>query len=217
VVTANSTVNGRLHASNGVVVNNGATLDMGGNTIHVAGILTNNGRLRQSQNVTGAASTSFFGTGGYGGVTITPAGNMGTTTVEIRGNQNCTTDNTSQVVQRCFDITPTTSQAATIRFYYAPSEANGNPENGVSAYHWNGTGWDLEMGAYTRSSGADPRWVEVTGVTNYSPFVLDDVTPTAVSISTISTTPTTPAMHMALGMALLLLLLTSGRWLMRKA
>ena len=155
-----------------------------GRTLTVNGTLTNNGTLRQSIDTVNAATT-FLGTGGYGGVEINPAGNMGLTTVLIRGNQNCTTDNTSQSVQRCFNITPDTDQTATIRFYYGIDEANGNPENGVSVYHWNGTAWDLEMGTYDHSSGDDPRWVEVTGVSNYSPFVLDNVVPTAVSLANI--------------------------------
>ncbi|MCA9980063.1 MAG: S8 family serine peptidase, partial [Anaerolineales bacterium] len=177
-----------------------------GRTLTVNGTMTNNGTLRQSiDNVN--ALTTFLGMGGYGGVEITPAGNMGLTTVVIRGNQNCTTDNSSAAVQRCFDIAPTTDQVATIRFYYLPGEANGNAENGVGVYHWNGAGWDLEAGTVTHSSGADPRWVQVTGVSNYSPFVLDDVAPTAVSLSQLDTN-SNPTLPLAT-IALLLLLLTS--------
>jgi hypothetical protein len=163
-----------------------------GRTLTVNGALTNDGLLRQTiNNVNG--TTSFLhitGSGGdaYRGLEIiSPAGNMGTTTVEIRGNQDCTSNPTSQPVQRCFDIAPTTNQSATVRFYYLPGEANSNPEDGVSVYHWNGASWDLQGGTYTRSSGGNPRWVQVTGVSDYSPFVLANATPTAVTLRGMAT------------------------------
>ncbi len=157
-----------------------------GRSLTINGTLTNNGLLRQTiDNVNGA--TTFLSMGGYGGVEINPSGNMGETVVEIRGNQDCTINPTSPHVQRCFDIDPSTPQTATIRFYYALGEANGNPEGGVSVYHWNGASWDLEAGTHSHSIGADPRWVQVTGVDEYSPFVLDIGTPTAVSLSQFTT------------------------------
>ncbi|MBE2224360.1 MAG: carboxypeptidase regulatory-like domain-containing protein, partial [Anaerolineae bacterium] len=157
-----------------------------GRSLTVTGSLINNGLLRQTINNVNSPTT-FLGMGGYGGVEINPSGSMGNTTVEIRGNQDCTTNPTSQPVQRCFNISPATSQTATIRFYYLPGEANGNPENGVNVYHWNGGSWDLQTGTTTHSSGGDPRWVQVTGVSNFSPFVLDNGLPTAVSLTQFTT------------------------------
>jgi hypothetical protein len=110
-------------------------------------------------------------------VVITPTLTMGETTVEIRGHQDCTTDNTSQPVRRYFDISPATAQSATIRFSYLASEANGNGEGSVNVFRWTGSGWLAAGGAPSHSSGADPRWVEVPDVSAYSPFVLDDQTP----------------------------------------
>ena len=175
-----------------------------GSSLAIAGTLTNNGLLRQTiDNV--AESTTFLDIGGYGGVTIDPAGNMGPTTVAIRGSQDCTTDPSSQPVQRCFDIKPDTPQTATITFYYAPGEANGNEEDAVNAYRWTGSAWEPAGGTPSHSSGADPRWVEVPDVSSYSPFVLDSQTPTAVSLANISVNTAVSPLAV-----LLLLLLAAG-------
>jgi hypothetical protein len=186
---------------NTLAVNSGATVVIPPNT--TAASLTNNGHLRQTQPVNGQNNTFKFleisngnGEFAYRGVEITLTdatnNNMGDVVVEIRGNQDCTTNNASQPVRRCFDIEPETPRTATIRFYYSPGEANENAENAVNVYHWNDGSWDLENGTYTHSSGADPRWVEVTGVSNYSPFVLDNQTPTAVTLQAITTTTANP-------------------------
>jgi hypothetical protein len=137
------------------------------------------GGARQHAGGSPTAFLSISGSGGdaYRGVVITPTLTMGETTVEIRGHQDCTTDNTSQPVRRCSDISPATAQSATIRFSYLASEANGNGEGSVNVFRWTGSGWLAAGGAPSHSSGADPRWVEVPDVSAYSPFVLDDQTP----------------------------------------
>lgn len=189
--TGAATPNQVVEVTNNLTTNSDGTLDINGQTLTVEGTVTNNGTLQDTLDTPNSTTTRFMhiqnaaaDTDKYEGVDITPTGGaMGDTTVAIRGNQNCTTDNTSQPVQRCFDIAPTTSNAATVRFYYNTAEANGNAENAVNIFHWNGASWDLEAGTTTRSSGANPRWVQVTGVANYSPFVLDNLMPTAVTLA----------------------------------
>ena len=195
-----------------LIVEGGAALTIpDGRFLTVNGTLTNNGLLRHTINDVPASTTTHFlhvtGSGGdaYRGVEITPAAQMGPTTVEIRGNQECTTDNTSQPVQRCFDLAPTNEESATIRFYYLPAEANGNAENSVNAFHWDGSNWQPAGGTPSHSSGADPRWVEVPDVTNYSPFVLDNQVPTAVTLAAFSV-----RMGSSLLPILLLLLVAAG-------
>jgi hypothetical protein len=111
-------------------------------------------------------------------------------TASIGGNQDCTTDPTSAPVQRCYDISLDppleTGEAATVTFYYLPGEANGNPEDGLTAYRWNGTSWQPAGTTVDQSSSGDLRWVQVAGISEFSPFILDDQTPTAVTLSALS-------------------------------
>jgi subtilisin family serine protease/N-acetylneuraminic acid mutarotase len=130
-----------------------------GRSLTVNGTLTNNGLLRQTiASLPGGTTAEFLRIGGssgdaYHGLDITPSAAMGAVTVEVRGNQDCTTNPASQPVRRCFAIDPTIDQSATVRFYYLPGEANGNPENGVNVYHWTGSGWELQSGMHTQSNG----------------------------------------------------------------
>jgi len=43
---------------------------------------------------------------------------MGDTTVSIQGSQTCSTGGPGNTVKRCYEIDPTTSQTATVTFYY---------------------------------------------------------------------------------------------------
>lgn len=126
-------------------------------------------------------------------------------TASVTSNQDCTTDPTSAPVQRCFDISLDppleTGESATVTFYYLPGEANGNPENGLTAYRWNGASWQPLSGTTTYSSNGDPRWVRVEDISEFSPFILDDRAPTAVTLSAL--TAHTPPPTFALTLVLL--------------
>ena len=215
---------GSIGPVNHLTIAAGAELSLSNNhSLRVQGTLTNHGVIQQTRNV-GAGETVEFGrinnTGGSGryyGVRIVNENGgegMGSTVVRVSGHQDCTNNPVSQHVQRCFEIFPTTSQPATIRFYYLVSEANGNPENAVRVYHWNEglNRWDLEAGVHSHSnSSSNNRWVQVTGVSDYSLFVLDDVVPTAVSLSSFSTS-SNPALPIATVALLLLLLSMAVGW-----
>jgi len=120
----------------------------------------------------------------YFGVIITPTLAMGQTSVGIRGNSNCTTDDPGDSVDRCFDIVPGNSVSSDIRFYYLDGEEDSedpDPAN-LFVWHWGGSfPWDsLGSDGYGTIS-PDYNWVEVEGVSSYSPFVLAGAVPTAVT------------------------------------
>jgi subtilisin len=197
--TVNLSSNLPVVVDNILQVDNDGALNLAGTPLAVNGSVINNGTLQDMLNTPDATTTHFLhiqnddgSTTQYRGVEITPSGNMGDTTVEIRGNQNCTTDNTSQPVQRCFDIAPGTAQTAAIKFWYLDGEANANTAAGVRVFRWNNPGWQ-PIGVHPTDYSYDdsvPGYlgVQVTGVSQYSPFVLDDsVTPTAVSLSSLTT------------------------------
>jgi hypothetical protein len=164
-----------------------------GQNLMVHNALVNQGLLRQTRDITGATLARFFnitGNGGtaYYGVDITPAGAMGLTTVEIRGDQTAGCNQSDQLIHRCFDISPATPQIATVRFWYLDAERNGEDNTIMQVHHWNdSTGlWErLDSDGELRGSEADYHYVEVDGVSAYSPFGLTDGSPSAPTAITI--------------------------------
>ncbi len=188
------TVDGTLNFAN-VIVNNGATVEIASNTV-IANSLTNNGRIQQTQDVTGPGDFAFLGLGSYGGVILnrgTTGSDLGETTVIIRGNQICNVGD--ELINRCFDISPTNNSGleATVTFFWSQGELNGNQCDAMNAYRWNGAAWDLPLtldGSYGDSQGRNcPQGLQslrVREVTEFSPFGLKSGTsPTAVTLANI--------------------------------
>jgi CSLREA domain-containing protein len=175
-----------------VTVNSGSTLvKVGASDFTVLSTLTNDGTLQRTQVVNGSSNVSFFNTGGYGGVVLNANdADLGSTTVNIKGNQDCT-DVAGETVQRCFDIAPTnTGVSTTVRFYFASSELSDNDCNTLNAYHWDGSNWgsalplDTSWGDDGRKCESEPYSVQVYPVTDFSPFVLKSGDPpTAVTLA----------------------------------
>lgn len=158
----------------------GHPLTVDGGSLTVGGALVNDGTLQQQQTVNGAA-VAFFATGGYGGLTINPNGQaLGATTVQIRGNEGDCTSVPGESVRRCFDITPGSAPVSgvALTFYFAAFEIPaGQSCATVEAYHWNGAAWqmlirDANYGTDGRDCTAEPYSIRITGVTDFSPFVL---------------------------------------------
>jgi hypothetical protein len=177
---------------NHLTVNAGATLveTVAADNVAVAGTLTNNGTLQRTQDVNGSSNVSFFNTGGYGGLTLNANGsNLGSTTVNIKGNQDCTTT-AGETVKRCFNIAPTntSSRNATITFYFADSELSGNTCSTLDAFrNTGGNNWsqltrDGSYGTNGRDCSNTPRSLRVVGVSDFSPFVLKSGAPTAITL-----------------------------------
>ena len=162
-----------------------------GVTLTVTGELVNNGTIQQTQDVNGSSDVTFFNIGSHGGVTINANGtDLGSTVVSIRGNQDCTTV-AGETVKRCFDIAPTTTsdRNATITFYFDDSELAGNTCSNLNAFrNTGGSNWsqltlDTAYGTNGRDCSSTPRSIRVTGVSDFSPFVLKSGSgPTAITV-----------------------------------
>jgi hypothetical protein len=186
---------------NNLLVTAGATLDLGANALTVDGAVTNNGVLKQTKTANATVLTEFLrikneaaNADKYYGVEITPAGNLGSTVVAIRGNQNCTEGGGAiDTVKRCFDMTPTTAQTAQIRFYYRSAEQNGEADPNVYRYSGVGANWQLQT-LVARGGSGEALWVTANGINAYSLFRLDDqnVTPTATPTATPTNTSLPP-------------------------
>jgi len=128
---------------------------------------------------------TFFNIGSHGGVTINANGtDLGSTVVSIRGNQDCTTV-AGETVKRCFDIAPTTTSGrnATITFYFDDSELSGNTCSTLNAFrNTGGSNWS-QLTLDIRDCSNTPRSIRVTGVSDFSPFVLKSGSgPTAITV-----------------------------------
>jgi hypothetical protein len=155
-------------------------------TVTASGALTNRGEIIRTQAVNGSTDVTFFNTGGYGGVRINANGSdLGDTMVTIRGDQECT-EVAGEGVKRCFNITPTnaTGRNATIRFYFdETTELNGLTCANLKVYHFddNTDTWALAgTDGGTATCTGTLSYVEVSGVTTFSPFILSSSSPTAV-------------------------------------
>ena len=203
------TVSTDIEVGNNLTVGSTGMIYFNESSASVEGSVTNNGFMASRFDVANGETVNFLhiqdsaaSTDKYAGVAIeATGGDLGSTLVRVGGNDDCTADDGSNsYVQRCFEIVPTTQNDATISYFYNASEANGNVESGVNVYHWNGTSWVVEGGTYSRSSGSDPRYSQVTAVSAYSPFVLDDSLPTVVT-STIPLTASQSASALNFGVS----------------
>ncbi|HOT92134.1 MAG TPA: hypothetical protein PLJ78_08035 [Anaerolineae bacterium] len=158
---------------------NGRTLTLEGGSLTVGDTLINHSVLSQTQPVNGAP-VAFFDTGGYGGLTLDPgAQDLGATTVQIRGDQDCTAV-PGETIRRCFDVTPGNAPGSgvALTFYFSAADLPaGQSCETVEVYHWDGA-WsdalarDMTYGTDGRQCATEPYSIRVTGVTSFSPFVL---------------------------------------------
>jgi hypothetical protein len=169
-----------------LIIESGGTLEIpDGTTLNVKDALVNNGTLRQTQDVTGSSDVAFLDAGGYGGVVINANGQaLGSTVVEIKGNQDCAGSD-DKVVERCFEITPTNTSglSATVTFYFDSSEiVEGSQCQDLSISHYHDGSWQIET-VSARDCSSSPHSITVTDVDGFSPFVIKgDSQPTAVDL-----------------------------------
>ena len=176
-----------LHIHNNLVISSGSELVMGENELTVDGTTTYNGPVSYTKTespANGVAAT--YTMGGMDNLQITPSGgDMGSTEAVVKKGTVCPNNafgssctNTPLSVKRYFNISPTTPQTATIKFCYLTNELNGQTHgSGMKVYNWNSSSSQWEaVGTYVSSGGAgttaNPYYVEYSGLSSYSPFVL---------------------------------------------
>ena len=182
------TIKGDIIVTNDLTINAGGLLNIATHHIAVEGTVTNHGGLEQSQTVNDA-TTEFLTIKNaaqsetkYYGVQITPDGGagLGSTSVRILGNQNCTTNPTDPIIQRCFKITPTIPNSATIRYWFTEAERNGVDADSIQIWNWKrNKKWfifeekaNAHYGSFDHcAAGVDANcWYEWNGINNYSPM-----------------------------------------------
>lgn len=213
-----------------VTINAGTLLDTTDDFVAVSGgagctSLTVTGALRReapAQSITNGAAVSFNHSQNLVAATVTQTSgaNFGATNLTVTLNQSPASVSCGGVtlggapVLRHFNITPTTlGGAATLRLYYNNNELNGNTNPAeIAIYHCNGTAWVRLTGTYTNGSDANGSYVELPGVTEFSPFAIGGApgSPTAVTLSTFGAEGTANDTVMLLGLGLGVITLLSG-------
>jgi len=193
LVINNTTSGGVVLASSPIVnnnleINSGSLFNWSTYDITVAGTLTNNGMLRQTKIVNGTSPVYFFNIVNYGGLVLnannTP---LGTTTVSIWGNHDCT-NVVNETVKRCFYINPENQSGrnATITFYFANSEIVGsNSCTSLNAYHFS-AGWGSPLTFDGRDCATSPRSLRVINVDSFSPFAIKSAAPTVIELRNLT-------------------------------
>jgi len=173
-----------LRINHNLVIETGGSLDLGNHPMTVEGGISNHGSIMETRNILSGVTTEFLhiqnAAGSldiYRGVSITPNGNMGDTTVEIRGLQTdgCTNNPTDQLIWRCFSITPQIVNHATIRYYYFQEENNGQIHNQLNLWRYLPP-WIQEGTNYSYSPtclvGQKDCWFQADEVDSFSTFGL---------------------------------------------
>ncbi len=198
--TSEQTIGGSTAtAFNNLTINSGATVVIPAtNTPTVAGTLTNSGTLKQTQTVNNGTVPFLYITDGSGvdkyfGVEISTSNNLGSMTVAISGNQICPQAN-GYPVKRCYEITPTITAPADVKFYFANSEMQlGQTLDSLNVWHYNGSTWDQVTkgatgGTGSCGSGAIDCFVQGRDITSYSPFALKNSNPLGVVLPAFAAT-----------------------------
>ncbi|MCX6032012.1 MAG: hypothetical protein NT169_22290 [Chloroflexi bacterium] len=198
-----------------IIVNSGATVDVGTNTLfNASNSVTNNGTLQQTKTVGAGATVDFLNvsTNKYYGLSIiaptlsanvasaagaaAPSAGLGDVTVKVLGGGVCGNMHAnSKPVKRCYTITTASGGTATATFYYRflDLQASQNPANLKLWQYQSGTTWSEPSGlTYANStcvSGDNNCYVRVTNLTlpaGESRFALMETNPTAAVLSSFA-------------------------------
>jgi len=143
----------------------------------------NYGIHNETQTVNGNSDVSF----GYdvNRVAINANGlNLGDTEVYIEATAQATTVGGDAVAHR-YHVTPTITSGldASITFFFGANEIPaGQTCDALNVYHWDGSMWDDATTPDSRQCATEPYSLTVSGVSDFSPFVLRSgaTAPTAV-------------------------------------
>jgi hypothetical protein len=169
---------------NNLQINQSGVFDILSTAVTVDGVVINNGTYRQTKLVPPESTTVFAeiksssgSVNKYKGVDISPSGvGMGSTVVEVRGNQTCSSDSSIVIggVKRCYQISPSTSQPSAVKFYYGSSEVNVN--NNPSVYRITSSNALVQEVVSGVGSTANFSWVATAAVSNFGFFSVSSIT-----------------------------------------
>jgi hypothetical protein len=205
VATGSTTASSHnVMVSHDLTINPNATLDVGtykvlsvgGTFTYLEGVLadyetqsigTPEVTFKDGRTVDTAKLTKTAGTNGNATVTT----HMGYIFTASEFGSTCAA--TGMAVLRHYNIVPALSGwTATVSLHYEDVELNGNTEASLKVYHCTGGSWHVQG---TASVNTTTNWVTVTGVNDFSPFILASGTPTSVELKRFEAWPEGAAIH----------------------
>ena len=187
-------LSGNVLVDGDLIIGANGTLQLAGHRLAVAGELTLAGALEDEQTLAAGETRQFmslpkslandeteFALRGLG---LTAAdSDLGVVSTEIRVGQACDANATSNLTQRCFDITPTQPAPSTVTLWLSEAERNEIDASQAMVLRFNGTRWAgaSSTNQYQRSASsiacndndhANQCRVTAEAVTDYSPFAL---------------------------------------------
>ena len=164
-----------------LIVNAGATADLGANSTSVEGTVTNNGEIKQTQTASAGINTAFVSikdkegsTDKYFGLEINPTTSLGSTIVSVKGSQTC--PSMTDFVNRCYTITPTTPGTSVVKFYHLETELNGNTQPFIKSI--SGGAATAVSTPNTRGGSGDSSFVSGAALMASGVFGLEDASDT---------------------------------------
>jgi len=184
---------GDTRTCNDLSIESGAAVTLTSSAdLTISGTLRNWGYLIRQETVPSGSPVSFSLPASSSAdeqvAIITPStSGLGDVSVGVRAGLPCgVTGNLLSAVWRCFSISPTNSNAATIRFYYRSDELGvpfPNDPSTMNVYRWDTATYTWTQATVTGRYVVPPwYWVEAQ-TSDYSPFTLKSGdSPTAVSM-----------------------------------
>ena len=197
--SAVQTIDGNRTDFNTMTIDSSATVVVPyGTTQPRANTVNNNGTLQQATAVVSGATVDFLriqnvaaSTDSYRGLDIVNTGtgstDLGHVTVNISGNQASCPNAQDYPARRCYDIAGSGSSTTTsVAFYITPDELRtGQTPMSLKPWHYTGGSWtEIAKGGYDATcTTASDCYVTGSGITSFSPFVLKNFDPTAVTLA----------------------------------
>ncbi len=217
-------------AAHDLAIEQGATVNLNSFDLTITGSLDNAGGLIDSKNIGENGEESFLAAGGHPGLMITtgtggdPAvaradEGLGDTTVTIKAGNSCASG--SSTVQRCYNIVPNNPAESTITFYFDAGDLDGLSCQSLTLYNYHNDVWTRVAGPEDENAvyqcDTANFSVTVSGITDYSPFVLSEGEPVAITLQSFNVSGPLPTTLFAAAAGLLALLAISALILLRRS
>jgi hypothetical protein len=191
-------ISGGPAVAHDLTISRGATLDLASSTLDLTGVLINKGAVISTAPIGNNEEKSFLLDGGHPGVLISTmplssfnsvasAAALGDTSVTVSGR---TCSGIGGSIKRCYEITPSEPEPSTITFFFNQSDLGDHVCEDLSLYNYAGGEWQ-EVAApgdanITHQCDLANFSVTVSGITEYSPFLLSDAEPVAINLQDLS-------------------------------
>jgi subtilisin family serine protease len=172
--------------ANHLFLDPGAVLDLTSRKLFIEGSLVNMGSLKQTLTVSPGITTAFLritnqagSSARYFGLDLTPASSINgdqeavnaAVTVTVSGSQ-ASCQGRLAAIQRCYQVQPSASLQADVRFYFTEAERNDHLLNSSMKVMRYGADWLKEDGPFLYGGSGDAWYIQASGLDQFGEFAL---------------------------------------------